>query len=283
VTGASTRPAEFVVIGAMKCGTTSLFDWFSRHPDCLMPDRKEPDFFSRDEMWARGVGWYRSLFPQRPATVLSGEASTSYTDPRYADRVADRMASLLPDVRIIFLVRDPIDRLRSHYLHEVQRGRERRAFVRAILDDERYVARSEYFRCFRPFTDAFPRERMLVVPFHELARGRGRDAIVRHLGLSRNGGPIGWHNETASKRAFTRPMLRLWEEGLLEGIAASVPRSLKRVARSMLTTSPTQGPRKHLIDSANADVPAWIVDRIVEDVSRFEEWVGMPVLSDANV
>jgi hypothetical protein len=276
------RLPDFILIGAMKCGTTSLFEWLAQHPDCRMPRRKEPDFFSRDDEWARGTDSYAALFPERPWGVLSGEASTSYTDPRYADRAAVRMACVLPDARILFAVRNPIDRLRSHYLHEVQRGRERRPFIRAISDDDRYVARSEYFRCLRPFVDVFLRDRIFVVPFERIVDGRADREILRHLGLSPATTSIARYNETASKRAYSRPMLWLWEHGHLER-STPIPFPLKRIAQGILTTPPTRGRRRDLVESARAELPAIVVDRVLRDARRLEGWVGSPLWSDDRI
>ena len=83
---------------------------------------KEPVFFSDETAWNRGTDWYRSLFAESAPGSLTGEASVEYTDPAVADTAAARIAATIPDARLVCLLRDPIDRLRSHYRHEVQRG-----------------------------------------------------------------------------------------------------------------------------------------------------------------
>ena len=73
-------PPSFIVVGAMKSGTTSLYKWLSGHSGCCFCRLKEPHFFSIN--WDRGIDWYRGLFSECPNQQISGEASQSYTDPK---------------------------------------------------------------------------------------------------------------------------------------------------------------------------------------------------------
>src|SRR5690242_14831106 len=80
------RLPDFVVIGGMKCGSTTLFEYLCRHPDVFMCTPKEPGYFSREKVMARGEAWYRSLFADAKPTQLCGEASTCYTRwPHFGD------------------------------------------------------------------------------------------------------------------------------------------------------------------------------------------------------
>ncbi|MEM6898341.1 MAG: sulfotransferase domain-containing protein [Pseudomonadota bacterium] len=103
----------FIIIGAMKCGTTSLHSYLDRHPDTSMSDPKEVDFFSGSNS-DKSVEWYASLFdPDKP---VRGEASQDYSKghhPLYKG-APERMKALIPDVKLIYLVRDPIERYFSH-------------------------------------------------------------------------------------------------------------------------------------------------------------------------
>ena len=103
---------NFVVIGAMRSGSTSLYKYLQAHPDVFMP-RKEIHFF--DVKWDRGIAWYHTRFEGYAGQTAIGEATPTYL----ADPVAlDRMAATIPDARLVAVLRDPIDRAYSHYWME---------------------------------------------------------------------------------------------------------------------------------------------------------------------
>jgi hypothetical protein len=169
------RLPTFLVIGAMKSGTDSLWHYLRSHPRVHMSAKKEPDFFVQELNWRRGPEWYRSRFAGAPpGAVAVGEASTSYSKhPVYAG-VPARIARMLPDVSLIYLIRDPVERIRSQYQHQVLLGLERRPIGRAVLDDPSYVAFSSYamqLERYLPFVD---RDRILVVLSERLRDDRQR-------------------------------------------------------------------------------------------------------------
>src|SRR5687768_14093660 len=94
----------FVIIGAMKCGTTSLHYYLAQHPEICMPQKKETDFFITEINYHRGRGWYESLFAQ-PAKITAkacGEASPNYAKTWQFRGVPERMHDLLPQARLIY-------------------------------------------------------------------------------------------------------------------------------------------------------------------------------------
>lgn len=103
----------FICIGAMKCGTTSLHHYLDAHPQICMSSPKEPNFFSTE--YGRDLKWYRQCFSS--ASRARGESSANYTKCHVFDGVPERMHRLLPDVKLLYLVRDPIERMVSHYTH----------------------------------------------------------------------------------------------------------------------------------------------------------------------
>ena len=160
---------NLVVIGGLKCGTTSLHHYLNLHPEIAMSRPKELNFFVEELNWELGPEWYASHF-DRDAPVR-GESSPHYTNlPRFAG-VAERMRDTLgPDARVVYLVRDPIDRMLSHYLHNVGGGYEHRELASALADEgSAYVTRSRYAMQLEPYIDAFGSERVLVVSREELA------------------------------------------------------------------------------------------------------------------
>lgn len=180
----------FVVIGAMKCGTTALHRMLRAHPGIAMSDPKELNFFFGSappagavaDTWAsgnwwRGIDWYAQHFPAH--VPVRGESSPGYTSPDHAG-VAARLAETLPAARLLYLVRDPIDRAVSQHAHHRREGAEPRPLVQALLDpDSQYVARSRYAERLAPFLDHVPRERILVIATEDLRDER--DATLGHV------------------------------------------------------------------------------------------------------
>ena len=167
------RLPDFVIVGAMKAGTTSLSAWLRAHPQVFVPEQKELHFF--DTLWDRGVDWYRSLFAGAPDGALLGEATPNYM---VIEHWVERMASVVPDARLIVILRHPVDRAWSHYRHSVTRGDEVRSFAEAI-DDERaadpedwrskgMLARGRYLEQLQVLTRFYDRTRIHVSLFDDL-------------------------------------------------------------------------------------------------------------------
>jgi len=178
---------DFLVIGAQKAGTTALYAYLRWHPAILGPFWKEVSFFDRH--WWRGEAWYRGQLPFRTEGRLVGEASPSYV---FHPLAPERVYSLVPDVRLIVLVREPAERAYSHYQHEVALGREPLSFEDALdTEDERlrgevdrlradprafsrewwdhaYAARGLYADQIERWLEFFPREQVLIVTTEEL-------------------------------------------------------------------------------------------------------------------
>lgn len=162
----------FIVIGAMKAGTTSLYHYLRHHDEIFMSQIKELDFFVTEGNWGRGLEWYRRQFHGAGACRARGEASTLYTKwPEY-DGVPERIAGLLPDVRMVYVVRDPIVRLRSHYQHRVMTGAETAPPEVALLENPSYLACSKYAMQLERYLDHFPREQIHIVTSEALRNDR---------------------------------------------------------------------------------------------------------------
>ena len=139
------------MIGGLKCGTTSLHHYLNLHPEVEMSRPKELNFFVAELNWPLGAEWYASHF--------SDEAPVR----------GERMRSVLGEVRLVYMVRNPIDRMLSHYLHNVGGGYEHRALADALGDPRSaYVNRSLYSFQLEPYLEQFGIERIEVVSREEL-------------------------------------------------------------------------------------------------------------------
>jgi hypothetical protein len=180
---------DAVILGAQKCGTSSLHNYLTQHPDVIPPLRKEVHYF--DLNYGRGEDWYRAHFGRLDQPGLNLDSSPYYL---FHPVVPERLHELLPDARLIVLLRDPVRRAYSHYWHERDKGREPLSFEEAIaaeparieqadaelasgaLERSRehqlhsYLARGRYAEQLERWFALFPREQFLVLRFEDLVR-----------------------------------------------------------------------------------------------------------------
>ena len=164
-----------MIVGAMKAGTTSLAAWLRAHPQVFMSDDKELHFF--DHRWELGIDWYCSHFAGAPDGAAVGEASPSYC---VRQAYVERIAAVVPEARLIMLLRDPVERAWSQHRYSLRRGDTIATFEQAIdgelalgPDDWRTagmcLARGRYIEHLASLTSRFGRDRLHVVLFDDLA------------------------------------------------------------------------------------------------------------------
>lgn len=170
---ASRNLPNFLIIGAMKGGTTSLWHYLRSHPQVFMPHNKELHFFSDGEVWSRGLQWYEGKFSELPPTAVAvGEASPSYSKHPQFPGVPARIASVIPDVRLIYVIRQPIERMRSQYLHNVAAGLEHDPVEKALRSKPGYVNSSRYAMQIAYYLEHFHRDQLLVITSEDLRGDR---------------------------------------------------------------------------------------------------------------
>jgi hypothetical protein len=183
---------NFLIIGAAQCGTTTLHSHLREHPDIYLPasKRPEPHFFLKGDEYARGLSHYSERhFSEWHGQTAVGEISTSYI---YHEAVAERIRMHLPKVKLIAILRNPVDRAYSNYWHTVKSGLETLSFEEAVLTERErtagildrfwrevqpyaYVGRGFYYKQLSSYLRYFRRERMLILLFDDLV---GRPAGV---------------------------------------------------------------------------------------------------------
>jgi hypothetical protein len=162
------RLADFIIMGAMKSATSTLQEQLACQPGIFMCVPKEPNFFSDDDKYSKGMDWYSGLFSSAPAGSLLGEASTHYTKlPTYPDTI-DRLKKHLPHARFIYVMRHPVDRLISHYIHEWSMDVYRCNIEKAVEQFSELIAYGRYAFQLEPYFEAYGRDAVLPVFFDRL-------------------------------------------------------------------------------------------------------------------
>lgn len=270
----------FIVIGAMKCGTTSLYQYLNWHPEVSMSEVKETDFFLECNEY--DVTWYRSLFKGK--TKARGEVSPNYTKYPSLPGVPERMHSLLPGAKLIYLVRDPIDRIVSHFTHNEAHGREMRSFDEVFsgeLEQNHYVICSRYFMQLEQYLKFYSEEQILVLQSEQLRINRHRTLrrifefvhvdptfhVPEHEGEAHNSShkrvatpAVRRIQRTARKSRFVQEVMDVLPEGLTDYLQSGYRRFFKKPA-------------------VRPNVPKLIeeqlIDHLREDADALREYTGM--------
>jgi hypothetical protein len=266
---------NFLVIGTMKGGTTSLFRYLGAHPEIGVASHKEIEFFSDDTNWGRGVDWYREHFRGLGVPDAIGECSTGYTKYPSHPCAAERIAITLRDPALVYVVRDPIERIRSHYEHSQIRAGEHRPIEEVVLTDPEYLDISRYALQLNQYLPHFDSDRILLVDSQDL-RDRRRETmhtIFSFLEVE----PNWWddalvveHYQTAERRELRSPGRLLSGPGAKRvAHRLTSARLRKRLAGGKLLSS------RHAATRQRASVSPALRDelrrRLADDVAELDD------------
>jgi len=275
---------DFIVIGAQKSATTTLFQYLRHHPQVALPEGKEAPFFSHDTVYRRGWPAYMEALardggmtdPERvwgtvtPAYMVGGvlNPARGVAPGEYDARtVPRRIQACLPDVRLVAILRDPVQRAFSHYGMVVNRGAERRSFDEAVerllepaaLEAARaapseatgYVVWGEYGRLLEAYLDVFPRERLLILFTDELERAPLEllARLHRFIGVSEDFVPPNLgrrYLQARARRGFTWRRPGTWLSPSSPVSPQGLERGLRRLpgARALWHAVPFEGQRR---------------------------------------
>ncbi len=158
---------NLIIIGAQKCGTSVLHYYLGLHPEVSMSKPKELNFFIEERNWPRGIDWYKGHFDAD--AVVRGEASPNYTAYPQHEGVPERIASVVPDAKLIYFIRDPLERIAAHWVHNYAKRREKGSLAETLVHpNTSYVTRSMYAMQLERFLEHFPKEQILVMQQSEL-------------------------------------------------------------------------------------------------------------------
>lgn len=285
---------NFIIIGGMKCGTTSLHEYLSGHPEVQrLPGIKETNFFSGPP---EGIPYppgsrriarrseYEALFDER--YPLRGEASPCYSLFPRRKGVPERMSELIPDTKIIYLVRDPVARAVSQFHFSVSVEDEKRTIDQALSDLEDpvslYTCPGLYAMQLERYLAHFPQEQILVLEQERLREDR-RDSlrrVFRFLGVD----DAFWSshfeeefNTGGERRSYSR--LMILQRRLRATPIARLPRSLRRPLRRSVERIVTKPLERDALSDAVAER---LAEFYAPDSERLRSLTGMPLAGWLN-
>ncbi len=237
-----------------------------------MSQRKELQFFTRDD-WREQISWYADRFST--AAAVRGEASPVYTMHPAFPSPASRIRELIPEVKLIYLVRDPIERLVAHYVEGVALGIESRSLERLLADDGSrtnvYICSSLYTSQIEQYLEHFPREQLLVLDHHDLL-------MDRHETLRRTFSFLGIDPSFTSP-SFERTFNRRGEKLRLNALGVAVRRRgwqarLQRAPRRMRPLVTQLITRRVTTPEVNESTRAWLAELFADEMQRLRVLTG---------
>ena len=274
---------NFLMCGAGKSGTTTLWNVVRRHPDVFMPVPKEQAFFTSAEYdrstYHRGIEWYESLFATAGDRKAIGEASGAYLfDPASPALIRRHV----PAARLIFVFRDPVERMYSHYWQERKRGRPLPPFddvvTRRVPPFERLMRTSRYATNLARHLAVFPRQQMLCLRYEEL-RDDPRGLLGRVCGfLDIDVGRLGdvggrRYNPAGRPRSDTLERV-LRSRRMLTAARALAPQWVLPVGRRLLARTKALNRTTVAPPAMSREVRIRLLGELREEIERLESLLG---------
>lgn len=274
------RLPDFLIIGAMKAGSTTLFRDLEVNPACFFSLDKEPhNLIHESVLTPEGRSAYGALFEKARPDQVCAEASTGYTKRPLHEGVAGRARSVLGDgLRLIYLVREPVSRTLSHHYHALTYGETNLPVDEAVRTLPDLVNFSRYAWQLEPWLAEFPRSQILILRFETYTRERKRtiEEVSRFLGIPPR--PDLVDEEAVYNKGDQRPIHRgLWTSIYRSplyrnGLRAIIPRRARDLFRRLVLP---KGPER-----PNPPAPAtvdYILEQVREDCDRLRALMGLEV------
>ena len=269
---------DFIFIGASKCATSTISAMIEQHPDVFMIS-KETSFFSNDDIYAQGSEWYESFYVDSGDAKVLGERNNLYSMREVFPKTASRVAAYSKDLKLIYCVRNPIERIESYWLEIRSHGGEavHYDFNTAVkVNREWLVDASNYWRQINAFRPYFPDDQILIIFFEDFKKDS--DAVMRRclefIGVDPNV-PIAqsqlYLNPSAGKQIQRESLSRLRTLPLFSTAVKLIPKSLRDSTKQRFFF-------KAVKDRPNWDpeVRKWVADLLEEDTASFLEHCGKP-------
>ncbi len=274
------RLPSFLFIGAMKCATTTMSAQLAAQPGIFMVSNpKEIYFFSYDHYYERGVEWYQSHFDVAEPSDLCGEAATTYTQLPTYPKASERLHSHLPDAKLIYIIRHPIDRLISQYMHEYSLRKILVDINRAIDQHPELVAYSKYAMQLKPYISKFGYSQILPVFFERVSMEPQSELerICQYIGYE---GTPQWDYEMRAKNVSKE---RVMKNPVLDFLRKS---STMAPIRSYLIPKGVREQLRRLVSikierpEISSQQIAYLKSVFDEDLAELGQWMGVELTCD---
>lgn len=271
---------DIIVIGSMKCATSSICNFLERHPDVFFLPGAEPEFFSKDERWSGGVDAYRALFRDAPEGARVGEGSNSYSMvDQYPDAPA-RIKDVIPHARLIYSVRHPVERMVSVWGQLRFQSPDLISYDinRAVRENPAMLAYPSYFnRLLDAYEAQFAADQIWVGYMEDLKADAASfyGALCDHCGVAMNEAALqsdAWKNKTEGRRIASEKYSALRAVPGVRALAKIAPTGLKEAVKSKLRR-PTPS-TKELLEKL--DLPDDIRRDLKQDARAFLARTGKP-------
>jgi hypothetical protein len=267
------RRPNIIIIGAMKCATSTLHEQLALQPGIFMSEPKEPNFFSNDEEFARGLDWYESLFSEASEGAICGESSTHYTKLPTYPRTVERLQTYVPDAKFIYVIRHPIDRLISQFIHEWTMRLTDDSIDKAIDSLSILVDYSRYAMQIRPFLETFGHAKVQIVFFESLTKNSQTELerVCRFIGYE---GAPKWSFDLPEQNVSSERMRQspLRDKIVYSPVVTAVRKKLiPQSVRDKVKELWTMKDRPRL----SPDSTARLTKIFDEDLAQLGEWLGI--------
>ena len=263
---------NFIIIGAMKSGTTSLARYLDAHPEIFITRPREPRFFS--DGYDSGLDSYERLFEGAAAGQVRGEGSTNYSVAGLRPGVPKRIAAVCPDVKLIYLLRDPVERIRSLYRFRLDRKPDLRPIDRAVFEIPVYLESARYATQLDAYLEHFDRRQVLVLSSERLYDDRSQQLslVYAFLGVDADFVPSdvdATYNTARDNRRMPAPLAAVRTMLIRSSMLDRIPVSAKRALR--VATMRGQDPSSGEISD---ELRARIHGELHDDMTRLRTIVG---------
>jgi hypothetical protein len=261
---------NYLVIGAAKCGTSSLCHSLGQHPQVFMSRPKEIHFFGRNDP-VKTFEWYESFFADAAGKTAVGEGSTSYTHPDIIEACAQEIAEHIPDCRLIYMVRNPLHRLESDWKMRRHDGWAAASVNEAVQEQPSLITHGLYWKNLSVYRRHFRDDQMLIVFFDDFTRdpqtelrrcfehiGVDPDIVIENAGRPRNA--------ASGYRSYGAIAGRLRHGRFFAAVKRHLPAWVIGTAKSALTKKVEHKP------DWDPEVRASVIQSFSEDSQRFLEF-----------
>lgn len=267
---------NFLVIGAMKSGTTSLRYTLSCHPEVFMVYPNEPRFFHSDQLYnSQGLTYYSSFFEEAKGKKAIGEGSGFYGWEAYNPKTAERIAETIPDVKIIYMVRHPIQRIVSHWAWAISSGRPFGQIEQAINKDRRFIDMSMYWKQINVYKYFFEDKNIKILFLEDLKSNPMKfyQDCFNFLGVDPN-----WQedsfmevkNQTDSRLTDSSLLIRLRTAINIQKIKEILPNQLVDIVKPVFKTN------KKVTPNWTSNFRKEVERKIYPDSMQFLEYCNKP-------